>query len=518
MIGVVHGRGTRVGGLVRYLYGPGKHEEHVNPRLVAAWSGGGDLTALEPERTPNGKRDYRHLVGLLQQPVAAAVVDPGRTVWHCSLRNAAEDRVLSDSEWAEIARTVMADTGLARPDDDDAVRWIAVRHNDDHIHVVATLVRQDGRPEKGWNDYRRVRTACLGLERRYGLTSTAPADRTAQRRPHRSEVAKARRSGRHETYRDQIRRDVRHAAAAAETSTEFFERLRASGLIVKFRYSVVEPTVPTGYSVALPALKTSAGAPVYYGGGSLARDLSLPKLRARWGEQLVLPGGLTATPGTAATAPSARRPAGISTPPPHRPRMAPDERAAAFRDAADQIRHATEEIGRLTDTDPEAATTTAQAAGDVLASAARSVHGTREGPLTEASDSFDRAAREPYVQLPTAPPSHRAEGLRSLSRLLALAGRISGGDDALAAAKLVVDLAALAESLAELREAQHRIHQARAARQAAAMLRAHASTGTAAPLRGDASTPRRAAGPRRPRPRPATPPATPPPDRRGRGR
>lgn len=34
---VMHG--WRPGGLLRYLFGPGKHEEHRNPRVVASWDG-----------------------------------------------------------------------------------------------------------------------------------------------------------------------------------------------------------------------------------------------------------------------------------------------------------------------------------------------------------------------------------------------------------------------------------------------------------------------------------------------
>jgi hypothetical protein len=63
------------------------------------------------------------------------------------------------------------------------VRWVAVRHADDHIHIAATLVRQDGRTEWARNDYRHVRAAAMDLERRFGLQSTAPADGTAARRP-----------------------------------------------------------------------------------------------------------------------------------------------------------------------------------------------------------------------------------------------------------------------------------------------------------------------------------------------
>ena len=43
MIPAVHPRGANVGGLLRYLFGPGKREEHVRPRVVAAWNGAGPL-------------------------------------------------------------------------------------------------------------------------------------------------------------------------------------------------------------------------------------------------------------------------------------------------------------------------------------------------------------------------------------------------------------------------------------------------------------------------------------------
>jgi hypothetical protein len=46
VIGRVVGRGARPHGLLRYLFGPGRSNEHVSPSLVAAW--GGDPAALEP--------------------------------------------------------------------------------------------------------------------------------------------------------------------------------------------------------------------------------------------------------------------------------------------------------------------------------------------------------------------------------------------------------------------------------------------------------------------------------------
>ena len=50
-------------------------------------------------------------------------------MWHCSLRAAPGDKLLSDDEWAQIAHDVMHRTGLSRyGEEDDAVRWVAVRH------------------------------------------------------------------------------------------------------------------------------------------------------------------------------------------------------------------------------------------------------------------------------------------------------------------------------------------------------------------------------------------------------
>jgi hypothetical protein len=65
MIGKVV-RGSHAGGLLRYLYGPGRANAHINPHLVAAF---GDPAELEPDRRPGGTPDLRRLAGLLAQPM-----------------------------------------------------------------------------------------------------------------------------------------------------------------------------------------------------------------------------------------------------------------------------------------------------------------------------------------------------------------------------------------------------------------------------------------------------------------
>jgi hypothetical protein len=275
---VIRGRNARR--LLYYLYGPGLANEHADPHLIAGFS---DPADLEPERRPDGTRDFRRLAGLLEQPLAGL---RGRgydqPVWHCAIRAAPEDRMLSDAEWALAAARVMHRTGLAPDGDDLGVRWVAVRHAADHIHLVATLARQDGRRASTWNDYYRVREACHDAERRFGLRPTAPADRTAARRPARAETEQAARRGWAEPARVTLRREVCTAAAGAGSEQEFFTLLRAAGVLVRERYSTVQPDQVTGYAVGLPGHTARGGGVVWYGGGKLAADLTLPKLRARW--------------------------------------------------------------------------------------------------------------------------------------------------------------------------------------------------------------------------------------------
>ena len=455
-------RGTRVGGLLRYLYAPGKREEHTNPHLVAAWDGAGSLSTLEPPVGVGGKRDFRRLIDLLEQPVRRGFRRPDQPVWHCSIRTHPTDRWLSDTQWAHIAGEVMARVGLAPHGDGRAVRWVAMRHGRDHIHIVATLVRQDRRPVRGHNDRWRAQAACRDLEERYGLCRVSPADRTGHRRPTPAEVNKALRTGRRETVRDQLRREVRFAAATAGNEGEFFRLLHQAGLRVRARTSTVRPDEITGYAVALPGDTTGIGDPVWYGGGRLAPDLTLPKLRTRWGHS-----------------------APVTT-----PWLSGEQRADIFEHAAAQVRGVAEKIGQLGGGNPAAASAAAYAASDTLTAAARLIEGNRRGPLHRAAEAVDRATREPYRR--RLPRTRRAEGLRSMSRLLRLAGELSGDQASertmAAMRRLIVELSMLAAAVADLRDAQQRLHQARAARTAARLLHAVGTRdGAAQPQAADAT-------------------------------
>ena len=407
-------RGEHVEPLLYYLFGPGRHEEHTDPHIVAGWR---HPAALEPPLRADGKRDFTKLTGLLLQPQAAMRGHGyARPVWHCSMRAAPEDRMLSDDEWAAIAHEVMHRTGVSPyGQEDEAARWIAVRHGDDHIHIVAMLARQDGgKSSLSWERYK-VRAACIAAEQRYGLRSTAPADRTAPRRPTRAENEKAARRGLDEAPRITLRRQVTTAAASANGEQEFFTRLDAAGLLVRKRFSVKNPGQVTGYSVALPGDTTKDGGPVWYGGGKLAADLTWPKLRQRWTPPRSTPGAGRLTAG---------------------------ERNAIWDHATRVAADAAAQIHTLAWTDPAAAADAAWATSDTLHVAAATL-GSRI--LRQAADAYDRAARSPYGRIPPLTPA--GNRLRRAARLLSAFAYLTG-DRSLTPIVLITKLAAVAEAVA----------------------------------------------------------------------
>jgi len=321
-------------------------------------------------------------------------------------------------------------TGLCpRGDEDDAVRWIAIRHGPDHIHLVAMLARQDRTRPRVWNERYRVRDACLAAEERYGLRSTAPADRTAARQPSRAETGKAERHGRDEPTRLTLRRHVSTAAASAGSITEFFAKLEQAEVLVRKRYSVTNPGQVTGYAVALPGDTTKTGEPVWYGGGKLAADLSWPRLAQRW-----------------------TRPARPGSP------LNAAEADAMWEYAARTAADATDRIRYYTATgNPAAAADAACAAADALHVAAAAL-GSRD--LRQAADELDRGARQPWGRIPA--PTPAGNQLRHAARIIAAYAYLTG-DRTLTPIVLLVKLAALAE----LRESQQRAAQAAAALRAA---------------------------------------------------
>jgi hypothetical protein len=431
---VVHG--WRPAGLLAYLLGPGTAEVHRSPRVIASWDGldGG----WQPASTGPAEYDLAlgPLISALHAPVVAAGLptrapaEPGKRgyVWHCSARVAASDRVLSDEDWAGIARELLDGAGVALSGDAGGPRWVAIRHADDHIHIAAVLVRQDT-ARRFWphHDYPKLRAVARRIEQRLGLTVTAAPDGAAAPRPTRGEIEKAGREGRVPA-RVELRRAAQQAALAASDVDEFVAYLQQRG------YRVVLRRAPSGdllgYKLARPGDVTAAGEPVFYSGSKLAPDLSLPRLQQRW----------ASTPRRQAAGGTGRGPD-------------PSEVLEAVTAARVALRMGSEHGDGI-----GAATADLLTA---LADPTRAGWGERWGA---AADRFDRAARAPGGRPPELGPV--AGELRVLARRL-LTARGQAGRGAVGGVALAVALAALVAEIAAWQATRCRDHQAAAARRTA---------------------------------------------------
>ncbi|CAB4896456.1 MAG: hypothetical protein F2825_00225 [Actinobacteria bacterium] len=501
MIGQVLPRGSSVRGLLYYLFTEGQAGEkglesaHSDPRVIASWDGAPQQ--LQPP-VCGGKRDFAALTGRLTEPLlalemTAAELKKAKPVFHLTVAAAKDpdtgdlvDRYLTDEQWADIAGEYMHRLGLARRgDEQQAVRWVAIRHADDHVHIVATLARQDGRRPRLSNDRYRSREASRFIEDKYGLRVTSAASRTgrpptsrAEGRKHATTAARRRAAGRPAPAapdREVLRRQVRVAAAGATSLPDFLARLRADGLLVRERFSTVNAGDITGYAVALPDKYDGVGKPIFFGGGKLAPDLTLPKLQRRW-RLIASPDGpstdrgwSTAPPGCAGSSSATRDPRQASDGRTDRFGLTAAERLRIWEQASEAAAAAAEQIAASVAADPAAAADAAWAASDFLAAAGRVVEGRRGGPLTTAAEQYDQAARELFGGLPQ--PTAAGHGLRSAGRLL-LAARVAKPSENAQLLRLLAQLAALADAVTRLRETQQRAAQAAAARAAAEQLHA----------------------------------------------
>ena len=168
-------RGRNMRGLIFYLAGPGRRNEHHNQHVVP----GSEDVEFRFDDVKLDRDRIRSLVLLLDSDSANSniVVSDGH-VWHCSLSIGKTDGVLDDARWSEIAYRFVTKMGF---DDDGGAkapcRWAAIRHGlsgetgegNDHIHIVVNLVRSDGTKAWVYRDYRRAQDACRTLEREFDL-------------------------------------------------------------------------------------------------------------------------------------------------------------------------------------------------------------------------------------------------------------------------------------------------------------------------------------------------------------
>ncbi|MFC8719673.1 relaxase/mobilization nuclease domain-containing protein [Kitasatospora sp. NPDC057198] len=445
-------RGSRTHGLLAYLYGPGKRDEHTDPHLVGSWDGFAPDPGRDTGADADPKATMTRLAAALDLRVKqAGTAAPAQHVWHCSVRTDPGDRTLSDEEWNTVARRLVHAVNLAPEGDPDGCRWVAVRHADDHIHILATMVRGDLRRPRMNYDFKKAQAECRRIEKEMGLRQLKPGDGTAATNPTSAERFKAERTGRTETPRESLREVVRQAVAGAADEAEFFTRLREAGLRVKLRHAPSGDVL--GYNVALPGDRNASKEPVWFAGSTLAPDLSLPQIRRR----------LTDSP------------AKTATPRPDTSRTDRSASARIRREAAGTAERAT----AVLDEDGDEAAAQLVGAGELLDALAQTAPAATRAELRDAARAFERATRS-HVRAENAD----IRALRSAARGIVHAGTALGrGEDGGATAMVLSTLVLLTLAAARWHSARGHAQQAAASRQAAEHLRAAYRQSAATPLR-----------------------------------
>ncbi len=275
-------RGERVEPLIYYLYGPGRHEEHTDPHIVAGWR---HPAELEPPLRADGTRDFRKLLGLLKQPHAA--------LGKCGVRPAGV--ALLDARRPRGQDAQRRRVGADRARRDAPHRAVPVRGGrrrrcagsrsgtaGDHVHIVAMLARQDRPGPACTTSGTGSGTPAWPPSSGTGCGPTAPGGPDRAPLPQPGEKEKATRRGLAEAPRVTLRRQVTTAAAASASATGVLRPAGPGRGAGPPAVQHEEPGQVTGYAVALPGDTGADGGPVWYGGGKLAADLTWPRLCQRW--------------------------------------------------------------------------------------------------------------------------------------------------------------------------------------------------------------------------------------------
>ena len=338
-------------------------------------------------------------------------------VWHCSLSLHPDEPALSDERWGELCDEFVAAMGFAGPEAGAQCRWVAVRHGEsaggsDHAHVVVALVAEDGSRASVHYDQPRAQNAARELEQRFGLQrleartrgtgsrGVRAGERMADARRQRDHGAEGREPERGS--RQTLERIVRGCATASRNETEFVRALREHDVRVRPRYAEGGRSAVVGYSVRLPGPESGPRRSVWFGGGSLARDLTLPSLRAGWQQSV------------AEQADAVKQ---WSTWTSSRPRTR-DERLAELEDRAVRWHRCVHEIDRLrgqlrgADNDPAGVARVARDGAGILAAWSVAIEADNPGALARASRQLARSAElRAYRRLPPARPRPRSSTL-----------------------------------------------------------------------------------------------------------
>lgn len=458
--------GGNSAGLMQYLVGQGRANEHENPHLVAGsdvimrrWGAWDRLSAAQgfeiakyvdqfmsetgvksmgKRRVFNDETGEREVV---EGPVA-------NHVWHCSLSLSPREAAQGDERWQQIARDFADQMGFTGADGKAACRWVAVHHGSaknggDHIHIMVNVIREDGTKWNRYQDQPKAMRACNKLEHKYGLEVIEAREHArGARSDTAADLRASARRGQDRTDREILLPRVRAAATSATSERDFVLRLRELGVRARPRFARGRTDVVVGYSVALHKPKGQKAQ--WYAGGKIARDLTLNRLRTRWPD----------TPASAQHAVDTWRDAWKGQLP-ARETVASSAQLKARAVALEVYRT------RMAGIDPTDATALADATTDVAGLLAAVAHGYEPGTperamMERASQAVGRHAQTKTRTLESNPISDAivlAAGLISTAHMRP--GFSSGVLVALSALRLADALADLYRQEGQTRTAQH---------------------------------------------------------------
>ncbi|MHA7283276.1 relaxase/mobilization nuclease domain-containing protein [Arthrobacter sp. TMS2-4] len=155
---------------MKYLVGPGKRNGHTDPHLVT----GSPIILSWFDDSQLNDQSAVLVVDEIDLNKRINDVELDQHDWHCSLSLRADERPVCDREWADMAEKSMDDMGFTETSGKTACQWVAVHHGtstdgNDHIHIVASRVREDGTKWSDWSDFPKAQTTARNLEKQFGL-------------------------------------------------------------------------------------------------------------------------------------------------------------------------------------------------------------------------------------------------------------------------------------------------------------------------------------------------------------
>ena len=224
-------RGASARGLIRYLLGPGRANEHTDQRVITA----GLVLGGEALASANlSAQEITDLGAALDEANDAYGTNPmGGHLYHLSLSLPPGDRLLGDEEWAQISQVVMESLGFEGKGRQPAA-WVAIGHGmsaqgNQHIHIAASLVGIDGSKVDIWRDRKTLSRVCAELEDAYELSVVEGREGRGLPGLSRAELERTAREQLAEPPRVTLARLVREASVASKDEAEFVRRLRGSG-------------------------------------------------------------------------------------------------------------------------------------------------------------------------------------------------------------------------------------------------------------------------------------------------